>query len=242
MDPDDDNDLLSDALEVALKLDPCKPDSDGDGIEDGFEYQSALDLNNSSQALPYPGKRPYANPLDGSDASSDYDGDGLTMAQEHLIWKTYGPQSLALSYSAGLKQSVPGINDGVRDADQDMLSNWAEFNGQMQPAWWAAIYKSEKPYTEVYVGTSAVDRDSDGDGMIDGLDDNDHDGWNNVQELSRSAPVGAPGNGVSSYRVHPFNPCLPDYNSPTCSVHPPIEGSYPPFDAPLPPSPIVLIP
>jgi hypothetical protein len=35
------------------------------------------------------------------------------------------------------------------------------------------------------------------------------------------------------YRVQPFNPCLPDYRSPTCSTHPPVESSYPPFDAPF---------
>ena len=45
-DPDDDNDLLADALELSLKLDPCSGDTDGDGVEDGFEYQSAIDLNN----------------------------------------------------------------------------------------------------------------------------------------------------------------------------------------------------
>ena len=123
-----------------------------------------------------------------------------------------------------------------------MLENWDEFNGPMQPGWWTAFYKNEKPYTEVYAGTSAVDPDSDGDSVIDGLDDIDHDGWRNFQEISRSTPAGAPGNGVSTYRVQPFNPCLPDYNSATCSEHPPIESPYPPFDAPLPPSPIVLVP
>src|SRR3954453_1211230 len=54
VDTDDDNDLLTDAQEIALKLNPCSGDSDGDGVEDGFEYQSALDLNNDdSQHLNY---------------------------------------------------------------------------------------------------------------------------------------------------------------------------------------------
>lgn len=244
VDADDDNDLLTDALEAGLKLNPCKADSDGDGVEDGYEYQSALDLNNTvGQALPYPGKRPYPNPLDSSDAGTDYDGDGLSSAQEQLLWKTYGPATLDLSYSAGLKRSVPGpVNDDFRDADGDALGNWDEFNGRMTPGWWSAAYKTEKPYTEPYQGTSPIDPDSDGDGLLDGADDTDHDLWTNVQELSREVPVGAPGNGVSYYRVQPFNPCLPDYNSPTCSEHPPFENPYPPFDAPLPPSPIVVGP
>ena len=80
-DPDDDNDLLADAQELALKLDPCSGDSDGDGVEDGFEYQSAIDLNNddyqhANYVTPFPGKTPYPNPLF-ADADVDYDGDGL---------------------------------------------------------------------------------------------------------------------------------------------------------------------
>jgi hypothetical protein len=232
VDTDDDNDLLSDVLETALKLKVCAADSDADGVEDGYEYQSALDLNNTvGQALPFAGKRPYPNPLDTADAATDYDGDGLTMAQEHLMWKAYGPRSSALSYSAGLKKSVAGpTNDDYRDADADGLSNFDEFNGPMSgQGWWDKAYKSEKPYTEVYAGTSAIDPDSDGDGLLDGADDIDHDLWTNAQEVYRTP-----------YRTQPFNPCLPDYNSPTCSDHQPFENAYPPFDVlPLPPAPIV---
>src|SRR5439155_24719245 len=78
---DSDKDLLPDVLEKQLKTDPCKADTDGDGVEDGYEYESALDLN--SRALPYPGKRPYPNPLDPNDANIDFDGDSLTMSEEY---------------------------------------------------------------------------------------------------------------------------------------------------------------
>ena len=44
-DGDDDNDLLSDTVETQIKTDVCVADTDSDGLEDGFEYQSALDLN-----------------------------------------------------------------------------------------------------------------------------------------------------------------------------------------------------
>ena len=66
---DYDNDLLSNAREVELNLDPCLADTDGDSVEDGYEYQSALDLNHYPRTapLPYPGKRPYPNALDPSD-------------------------------------------------------------------------------------------------------------------------------------------------------------------------------
>jgi hypothetical protein len=228
IDGDDDNDMLSDTLEIAIGTAPCNPDSDGDGVPDGFEYQSAIDLNNGAGSLPYPGRRPYPNALF-ADAGSDYDGDGLSAGQEYLLWHYAGPRTLTLSYSAGLKRTIGPVDDDLRDADADGIGNWDEFDGRMTPAWWAAIYK-EKPYTESYAGTNAVDPDSDGDGVLDGADDTDHDGWTNAAELSRA-----------QYRVQPFNPCLPDYRSATCSNHPPVDGPYPPFDAPLPPSPIQTV-
>ena len=229
-DGDDDNDLLTDALEIAIATAPCNADSDGDGATDGFEYQSAIDLNNTAGSLPYPGKRPYPNPLN-ADAGYDYDGDGLTAAQEHALWRYTGASSLILTYSAGRMRTVGPIDDDLRDADADALGNHVEFNGPMQPGWWLKAYKAEKPYTEPYDATSAVDPDSDGDGLNDGADDSDHDGWTNAAEISRAA-----------YRVQPFNPCLPDYDSPTCAKYQPLENVYPPFDAPLPPSPIQTIP
>ena len=99
---------------------------------DGFEYQSAIDLNNGVGSLPYPGKRPYPNPLNG-DANTDYDGDGLTAAQEHALWRYVGPNALPLSYSAGLKRTAGPVDDDLRDGDADGLGNWDEFNGPMVP-------------------------------------------------------------------------------------------------------------
>jgi len=55
---------VSDPEELALGTDPNKPDTDGDGIEDGAEVDAGLD------------------PTDGTDAAGDLDGDGLTGAQE----------------------------------------------------------------------------------------------------------------------------------------------------------------
>ena len=164
---DDDNDLLVDTTEEATtKTDPCKIDTDGDAIEDGYEYQSALDLNNNPRyALPYPGKRPYPNPLDSTDAPTDYDGDGLTLQDEFRLWITFGGHTFPLNYSDGTQTSQPeskadyvsrdpagvgatllnfyidinddgNLSDDERDADGDGLTNWDESHGRMVQSWW----------------------------------------------------------------------------------------------------------
>ena len=76
-----------------LRLDPCKADTDGDGVEDGYEYQSAKDLNDDeyqttrTRTCRTRRKRPYPNPLDGTDADIDHDGDTLTLSEEYGLWK-----------------------------------------------------------------------------------------------------------------------------------------------------------
>jgi hypothetical protein len=343
VDLDDDNDLLSDALELSLLLDPCTGDTDGDGVEDGYEYQSAIDLNNDdyqspNTSLPYPGKTPYPNPLF-ADANNDYDGDGLDQIEEYSLWKyTYNVNHTAtrtlspLSYSDGAQYSlstltggngvrvptmsilgyqppinfrawadaagyrsvslyspVTGLNwgdphvraafdiydmdrDGVsttstvlpqyqaeqtywdfdsdglvsddeRDEDGDGLANYHETSGPMTSGWWAACYNGEGEYPIKYAGTKAYDADSDGDGILDGADDQDFDDVPNIMELSRNmagaVPIQAGCGGTGGYNsaapattwVNPFNPCLPDMLSRTCQRHPVMNAPYAPFAA-----------
>ena len=108
---DSDGDFLSNGLELALGTNPCKADTDGDGVPDGYEYQSALDLNStagsSAVPFPFPGKRPYPNPLDPSDAGIDFDGDSLTLSEEYQGSKYLGYTSLAgIHYSDGKQTTV----------------------------------------------------------------------------------------------------------------------------------------
>jgi hypothetical protein len=340
LDADDDNDLLSDAEEAALNklLDPCKADTDGDGVDDGYEYQSARDLNDdrySGASTPYPRKLPFPNPLDGEDANIDHDGDTLTLKDEFDLWNftiangTSPRSRSSLSYSAGEQFSVnsgsgrrtptlaaapykkqddfldwagdngygtvelvnPGstvnvLNDGVewfaggpsypltdldrdwdldpdgspadqktyyddgngwlddaeRDEDADGLPNQWESTGCMTRGYWDGLYSKETKYYLAYAPLRLDDPDSDGDGVRDGADDQDHDGVPNVMECSRSLALGAAHLGdlkdpptytpgpPAPWRswqgfVNPFNPCLPHRQSETCKQHVIIGGS-----------------
>jgi hypothetical protein len=282
---DYDGDLLSGTTENNISTDPCLKDTDGDGIEDGYEFRSALDLNddedqNPNTSLPYPGKRPYPNPLDPSDANTDFDRDVLTLREEQRLWhytisrgaaRTLNP----LSYSDGEQYSVfrrrsdgrreptlsrvgyskhqgflswasgngyrnvvlsdgfpwysgltqngyglldfnrngsedlappPGafrsevyyydhrpdgwLSDDERDEDGDGLTNYDETHGRMTLGYWDRCYSQEKPFKVRYAGTNYLDADSDGDGVLDGADDQDHDDIPNLAELSRNAASG----------------------------------------------------
>jgi hypothetical protein len=301
IDADDDNDLLADGLEKSLKLDSCNVDSDGDGVEDGYEYRSAKDLNDA--AVPYPLKKPYPNPLDGTDANTDHDGDTLSLLQEYRLWKytisAGGPRTLsALSYSAGEQYSkgrllaatydkqaqfmswagghgfatvslvnlnnpavltlatpplaLPDrwathtsypirdidrsgaavgneltyfdtegngvLDDAERDEDADGLPNQWENSGCMTQDYWEGLYDKEKPYYLKYAGVSLVDPDTDGDGIRDGADDQDHDDIPNLMECSRAAAYNGTAGSWAGF-VNPFNPCLPHPRSRTCKIY-----------------------
>jgi hypothetical protein len=335
---DDDNDLLPDELETSIKTDTCLLDTDGDGVEDGYEQRSAQDLNDDEDQepntfLPYPDKRPYPNALDPSDGVTDYDGDTLTLGEEHLLWKyTIGryahPRTLsALSYSDGEQYTVSvrgadgrrrptlaaagydrqqsflqwaaqngydnvmlqdvnqlwyaprtsfdirdfnrdgavsaapagnyanseqyyydhqedgWLTDGERDEDADGLTNFQESHGcMMDHEYWAKLHPQETPYPVKYAGTRLDDEDTDGDGVRDGADDQDHDDLPNLMECSRNAASGRPFDSrvappdppdptPKKGFVNPFAPCLPAEGSRTCNRNPPFTSPWAPFNA-----------
>jgi hypothetical protein len=206
---DYDNDLLGNQTEVNYRTDPCLKDTDLDGAEDGYEFQSAVDLNYypGTTPLPYPGKRPYPNPLDSSDRFIDFDGDGMKLVEEFLMWVRFSsdgvarggrPTTLAgLNYSEGLKHSqfvgAPAdprdnwaldqnedgrLHDGERDAEGDGLGNWDEARGQMTEPWWPAMHDGEnEPKESKYPEINFLDNDDVG-GDIFADSDADGDGVN----------------------------------------------------------------
>jgi hypothetical protein len=126
------------------------------------------------------------------------------------------------------------LSDDERDEDADGLSNYDELHGRMVADYWNNCYQAETPFHIVYAGVSPTDEDTDGDGVRDGADDQDHDDVPNIMELSRidashtnhtngiiecaaASPLPMAINGPHDYgRVNPFNPCLPDRYSRTC--------------------------
>lgn len=252
---DEDKDTVPNWLELRFKTDPCKTDTDGDGVSDGFETWSSFDLNNS----PYPSdpnaqftpfRRPSANPLDPNDANMDWDGDGLTMVQEYRLWVAGGAPFPNMNYSDG-QQSTGGVvnvanndplnlnGDGIltddeRDFDGDGLSNMIEFNTRGTQRWWNAQkwsrphggpVEAELPYSiAVFPEVDATLRDTDGDGISDGADDQDQDGVSNFYEMQVSR-------WQTGFRVHPYNPCLPNLHALNCSRYG-IQGqkAWPPYD------------
>ncbi|MEP6952886.1 MAG: IPT/TIG domain-containing protein [Solirubrobacteraceae bacterium] len=237
---DKDGDGISNGREAQILTDACNPDSDGDGMVDGYEYQSALDLN--SIALPYPGSRPWPNPLDPSDGKYDFDGDGLSLSQEFALWRYAGSGFPVTQYSDGTQNSggrvyvssptqalqdedgTGVLTDDERDADGDNLSNMVEFNLRGTQQWWKLTYAGEAPYSiSTFSAPSAINPDSDGDGVNDGADDQDHDGFTNFQEMTETREG-------TDIRVQPYNPCLPNPWSRTCSRYTPFSGVWAPFD------------
>ena len=65
-----------------------------------------------------------------------------------------------------------------------------------------------------------LDRDTDGDAVPDGADDQDHDGVTNAAELVRDDTGYHVTNRFDSIASNPMDPCDPNINSRTCPLHP----------------------
>jgi hypothetical protein len=237
--PDSDGDHIPDGYEYAsaLMLNHKR---------DISKYTSP-EVRFPTDTRPFPVAMPYPNPLF-KDANNDYDGDGLPMWAEYLAWKAFGnTHSLDnMLYSDGTQRSQGDVDyvkhagdfdldgDGIitddeKDADNDGLTNYDELIGPLSgQGWWSAKYPDEGAYQPSFGGTNFVVRDTDGDGIPDGADDQDHDGFTNFEESSREDGRVHPKYPAHLW-VNPFNPCLPSVNSPTCSKHPPITNPWPPF-------------
>ena len=179
-DSDHDNDLLSNGRELQIGTDPCLEDTDGDNMSDGWEYCSAKDLDVNS--VPYPGERPYLNPLDPSDGAPgspagkfsayDFDGDGLTSREEYRLWRISGSSTLAALLDGCA--ATPGQPSTLGYSDGTKISRASETPGV--PAWRSSSYghadpAPARPFPLTYDlrGDPGVWRDSERDADADGL-------------------------------------------------------------------------
>jgi hypothetical protein len=125
------------------------------------------------------------------------------------------------------------LDDAERDEDADGLTNEWESTGCMTRGYWDSLYDQETKYYLAYAAVRLDDPDSDGDDVLDGADDQDHDGVPNVMECSRSLALGADHLGdfkdPSTYTpaapwrswqgfVNPFNPCRTPNRRPASST------------------------
>jgi hypothetical protein len=162
-DADHDDDLLTNAAEIEHGTDPCQADTDRDGSTDGWEFYAAKDLN--LKAVPYPGQRPYPNPLDPSDTGIDFDGDGLLGREEFRAWAVTGRSFDPARLTGADLESPLGYSDGTqysRAGEEPGLPQWRgpDYGLPVPPAAFPAVFDLN--------GDPAWrddERDADGDGL-----------------------------------------------------------------------------
>src|SRR4051794_16289661 len=170
-DADDDNDLLPDTIEKLIGTDACNADSDADGIGDGYEFRSAVDLNddeyqNPNQTVAAPYALGYPNALL-KDADVDYDGDGLRLAEEYKLWQATTPvgartlediagKATPLNYSDGMQYSVSVRNAGGRRVPALVASTydrWADFSNWLDVSGYRTV--TLRDYDDWYAFTNS---------------------------------------------------------------------------------------
>ncbi len=213
---DGDGDGLSDALEISLGSNPALRDTDGDGIDDGDEGLGDDDNDGVINLLDRDNRDPCV-PNDGS-GSCDSDFDGISNADERLEGTNPFIADTDLDGDSdgaerGLDSDGDGRGDAIEskliDSDGDGLTDQFDIDNDNPciPSDLAGTCDRDGDgldnATEEAIGTDPDNPDTDGDGIIDGLEglfDVDGDGVLNPLD---------PGN---------LDPCVPSETFPTCDA------------------------
>jgi hypothetical protein len=206
---DDDQDGLTNAQEIALNLDPNKPDTDGDGLNDGLEVANGLDADDAND----PGNADSDGDgisdrdelLNGTDRfdendpapiDEDPDQDGLTNEEENnLGTDPNNPDSDNDGVNDGEEINL-GLDPLDNDSDNDGVDDGNDAfpldpdNGNPNPDQ-DSDQDGLTDAEEIALGSNPNNPDSDGDGLIDGEDptptdangDFDGDGLSDLMEI-----------------------------------------------------------
>ncbi len=178
---DADGDGLSDGAEIAAETDPCARDSDGDGLSDGEEVRIGTDPNDSDSdddGLDDKWEHDHApfDPLDPTDGTADFDGDGVSNKDEvtlrHTDWRKTDTDGDGVSDAAEI---VAGTDPVKTDTDDDGLSDsevttlgtnpkQADTDGDGCPDGWEVAHG----FDPLSPASPVLSADPDGDGLANG--------------------------------------------------------------------------
>lgn len=208
---DNDADCLVNGVEVLVGTEPCNPDTDGDGMWDGWEWTfstnnpaktNSISISNTNKVYLSPIDNGIDNVRTTADGDgtpwnlpdADPDGDGASNYEEFQWWLNNGA-SCAITNVA-----IPaGPNPTAWDTDGDgMPDGWEMVNGlnPINPSDATADLDGDglTNLQEYQYGTDPHNADSDGDGIPDGTEvlngtnpakaDSDGDGLDDGYELA----------------------------------------------------------
>ena len=227
-------------------------DFDGDGLTTLEEYR-AWRVTGSSLDMAKAGGLDLESPLGYSDGTK-FSRASTTPSAPSWTGPGFGLPAPVYAFPATYNLHGDGAwRDDERDADGDGLANYLESaRGPGRPSWWQAFYAQDSMQADPWPKTTCgqefgafdarpfaeldmADPDVDGDGLLDGEDDQDNDDVNNISEIYEvkvdldgdgGFTCGTitypsmdldPGPGVDPHGVNAFNPCAPNPNSRTCS-------------------------
>ena len=194
-------------------------DFDGDGLTQADEYAASLlvgqaksaplaysDGNQTSAAAPNPG----AMDLDGTgritDEEKDVDNDGLPNWIE--LVKGEDDPTGTCSYVDSSNGSGYGVyGNMLTDCGLGPMPNGRTF-GKLDSG--KTITGGPAPFFSQINILNWLDNDSDGDGTVDGQDDQDFDGLSNLEEIQL---------GVDGLYSAPKDPCDPNPDARSCPTH-----------------------
>ncbi|MFW9923512.1 MAG: hypothetical protein ACFFDW_09545, partial [Candidatus Thorarchaeota archaeon] len=181
---DSDDDGLSDLDEINIyNTNPLLADSDGDTISDGDEVlifsTNPLDDDSDNDLMPDNFEIQYGfNPNSNTDASLDYDEDGLTNLEEYQEGTNpTSSDSDGDSISDGAEVKTYFTDPLNTDSDSDGLSDGYEIHWGLDPNVWDDGTKDPDgdgltTNFESYIWTNPLNADTDGDGFSDGIEVN----------------------------------------------------------------------